>query len=127
MSLSLRLFPKPARAATGYFVWVVQARVEECSLPLQLEVTNEGIPVSDGAPAPAPCMQIDAGHPECGRNERGGWLPIGAKRFAIEVQLRVELSWSPTGEHLLDRRFIDPQKAGEHAQIRGERHDGTDV
>ena len=43
------------------FLCVVQARVEERSLPLQLEVANEGVPVS-GQPQPPPGVK-DTGIP----------------------------------------------------------------
>src|SRR5438445_3153724 len=106
---------------------IVQTLVKKVSLSLQFEIANVSVPVCNGAPAPTPCMQIDASHSERRRNARGGRLAVGAKRFTIEVQLRVEHSRSPTGKHLLDCRFIDSQETGERAQIRSERHDGTDV
>src|SRR5688572_20675810 len=106
---------------------VVQASVEESSLPLQFKVSDVSVPVSNATPAAAPCVQVHSGHAEGRRDEHGGSLAVRTKCLAVEIQLRIKLSRTPTRKHCLDRRFIDSQQGCERAQIRSERHNCADV
>src|SRR5687768_3480840 len=118
------LVPESCACCDRVLYRVVQARVEEGSLPLQFEVSDESVPVSNPTPASAPRMQINPSLSEGRRYEHGSGLAVRAKCLAVEIQLRVKLSWSPTGKHFLDRRFIDSQQRCERTEIWGQRHDG---
>src|SRR5215510_4828867 len=66
-------------------IGVVEALVKKGSLSIQLEVAHVSIPVGNCAPATAPGMKIDTGHSKCRWDKSSGRLPIGAKRFSIEI------------------------------------------
>ena len=64
----LRTLPKPARAAIGNFTGIVETRIVERSLPVHLEVRDEGVPVRNRTPA-GPRVQVDARETKRRRNE----------------------------------------------------------
>src|SRR2546423_1500370 len=109
------------------FLRVVESLVEERPLPLQFKVSDVSVPVRHGAPAARPRVVVDARHPEGGRDQSGRRFAVGAEGLAVEVQLCVEFSRPPTGEHFLERRVADAQKLRERARVGCERDDLADV
>src|SRR5262249_969221 len=84
---------------------VVQPRIEESASTVHFKVRYKAIPVGNRAPA-GPGVEVQAAQTECRRDQRrarrvgSGDDVIGyslwIERFAVENQLGVELSWSPT-------------------------------
>src|SRR5262249_439788 len=80
-----------------------------------------------GAPCASPGMQTNARQAECGWNQSSRRLAVGTKRLAIEEQLGVELSRSPTGQNLLYGCDICAQNVSYWQQVRCERDNLPDI
>jgi hypothetical protein len=72
-------------------------------------------------------MQIDSREAEGGRDERSRLPTVGAEGFSVLVQLGVEASRPPAGEHGLDRGNVDLEEIGDRLQVRRQSDDRADV
>src|SRR5262245_36392477 len=88
-------------------VRVVESRIVEPAFAMHFEIADIGIPVADGTPCSGPGVVIDPGKTEGGRVEGGRRLAVRTEGLSVQVQLRVEFAWSPTGENLLYGRLVD--------------------
>src|SRR5579863_6388759 len=123
---------KAVRSCNGELLSVVQAGVEEPARAVHLEVGHERVPVRHRAP-PRPGMEIYSSQAKSGRNQRGsGYIRAcnhavadlpGVKCLAVQKQLGIEFSRSPTVEHLPHGGLIDSQKVGYRVEIGRERYD----
>src|SRR5712691_10274883 len=106
---------------------IAQTRIPEDALALHLEIRNVSIPIRHAAPATAPRVQVHAGETVRRRNQRRRRFAVRPERLSVEIELRIELARTPTGEHLFHRGFVDAEQLCERAEIRRERDNRADI
>src|SRR4051794_4892438 len=105
----MRKVGKAVGGRNGKLLLIIQARIEESAFAVHLKSGNERIPVGNRPPA-CPRMQIHSRQTERWREQRGTWHVcagdnairdlLGIKGFAVQDQLSIELTRSPTVEHI---------------------------
>jgi hypothetical protein len=62
-------------------------------------------------------VEVHASEAKSGRNERSCLLPVGAKGFAILVQLGLEAAGAPACENLFHRFNVNAKEVGKRLEI----------
>jgi hypothetical protein len=116
----------PVPGADGEASGVVEPWVEEGSLPVHLEIGDEGVPVRDRTPA-GPGVQVHSGETEGRRDERGRGLSVRPEPFPVQEDLGVELARSPPEEHLAQRVLRHAEESRHRREIGRQVDDGPHV
>src|SRR3569833_411993 len=93
---------------------------------MHFESRHEGVPVGNGAPA-GPGMQVDSRQSERRWNESRCRFAIRTKALAVEEQLGVEFSGTPSGQHLAHAVLVYPEKTCDGAQVGSETDNCADI
>src|SRR5262249_16626286 len=116
---------------------VVQTRIKEPAFAMHFQVGHERIPVSDRSPRASPGVLVEARQPEGVWNQRRA-RDIRAsdnairdllriERFAIQKDLGIKFSWSPTAEHCSQRRYTNAKKVGHWLEVGGGRRNAANI
>jgi hypothetical protein len=72
-------------------------------------------------------MMVHTGEPKSRRVERRSGLVIGTEGFAVKIELRIKLAWSPAGENLFHHGLVHSQHLRERAKVRCRGNDRAHV